>query len=94
MFYLLSFGLVMVLRYALTIVFTSNHGAFEALYKLDQQGQQELETICQEMVGNLYHLQESSICGKGVSNSFHFQVLTFLQTRQELTNQELTYKPS
>jgi aryl carrier-like protein len=33
-------------------------------------------------------------CGKGVSNSFHFQVLTFLQTTQELTSQEHTYKPS
>jgi hypothetical protein len=83
------------LRYTLTSVFTSNHhGAFKALYKLDQQGQHELESICQEMVGHLYHLQESSICGKGVSNSFHFQVFTFLQTRPVLTNQELTYKPS
>jgi hypothetical protein len=80
--------------YALTSVFTSNHVAFEALYKLDQQGQQEFEMICQEMVGQLYHLQELSICGKGVSNSFHFQVLTFLQTTQELTNQDLIYKPT
>jgi hypothetical protein len=46
------------------------------------------------MMGHLYHLQESSICGKGVSNSFHFQILTFLQTRPALTSQELTYKPS
>jgi hypothetical protein len=81
-------------RYTLTSVFTSNHGAFEALYNLNQQGQQEFESICQEMVGQMYHLQESSICGKGVSNSFHFQVLTFLQTTQELTSQEHIYKPS
>jgi hypothetical protein len=80
--------------YALTSVFTSNESAFEELFKLNQAGQQEFELICQEMVGNLYHLQESSICGKGVSNSFHFQVLTFLQTRQELTSQEHIYKPS
>jgi hypothetical protein len=82
------------LRYTLTSVYTSNEASFEALYKLNQQGQHEFESICQDMVGHLYHLQESSICGKGVSNSFHFQVLTFLQTRQELTSQELTYKPS
>jgi hypothetical protein len=75
-------------------VYTSNEASFEALYKLDQQGQQEFECICQDMVGHLYHLQESSICGKGVSNSFHFQVLTFLQTTQELTNQYLIYKPT
>jgi hypothetical protein len=81
-------------RYALTSIFTSNHGAFEALYKLNQAGQQEFESICQDMMGYLYHLQESSICGKGVSNSFHFQILTFLQTTQELTSQEHTYKPS
>jgi hypothetical protein len=81
-------------RYTLTSVFTSNEASFEALYKLDQAGQHEFESICQEMVGHLYHLQESSICGKGVSNSFHYQVLTFLQTRPVLTNQELTYKPS
>jgi hypothetical protein len=81
------------LRYTLTSLFTSNQAAFEELYKLDQQGQHEFESICQDMVGHLYHLQESSICGKGVSNSFHFQVLTFLQTRPALTNQELTYKP-
>jgi hypothetical protein len=80
--------------YALTSVFTSNHVAFEALYKLDQQGQQEFESICQDMMGHLYHLQESSICGSGVSKSFHYQILTFLQTRPALTNQELTYKPS
>jgi hypothetical protein len=80
--------------YALTSVYTSNEASFEALYKLDQQGQQEFESICQDMVGHLYHLQESSICGKGVSNSFHFQVLTFLQTTQELTNQDLIYKPT
>jgi hypothetical protein len=77
------------LRYTLTSVFTSNQEAFEALYKLHQQGQREFESICQEMVGHLYHLQESSICGKGVSNSFHFQILTFMQTRPVLT-----YKPS
>jgi hypothetical protein len=82
------------LRYTLTSLFTSNQAAFEELYKLDQQGQHEFESICQDMVGHLYHLQESSICGKGVSNSFHFQVLTFLQTTQELTSQEHTYKPS
>ena len=83
------------LRYALTSVFfASNEASFEALYKLDQQGQQEFESICQDMMGHLYHLQESSICGKGVSNSFHFQILTFLQTTQELTSQEHTYKPS
>jgi hypothetical protein len=57
--------------YALTSVYTSNEAAFEELYKLDQQGQQEFEMICQDMVGNLYHLQESSIlCGSGVSKSF------------------------
>jgi hypothetical protein len=83
------------LQYTLTSVYTSsNEPSFEALYKLDQAGQQEFKSICQEMVGHLYHLQESSICGKGVSNSFHFQVLTFLQTTQELTSQEHTYKPS
>jgi hypothetical protein len=81
-------------RYALTSVFTSNQAAFEALYKLNQAEQQEFESICQEMVGHLYHLQESSICGSGVSKSFHYQLLTFLQTTQELTNQELTYKPT
>jgi hypothetical protein len=82
------------LQYTLTSVYTSNQEAFEALYKLDQQGQQEFESICQDMIGHLYHLQESSICGSGVSKSFHFQILTFLQTRPALTNQELTYKPS
>jgi hypothetical protein len=82
------------LRYTLTSVYTSNEAAFEELYKLNQAGQQEFESICQEMVGQLYHLQESSICGKGVSNSFHYQLLTFMQTRPALTNQELTYKPS
>jgi hypothetical protein len=47
----------------LTSVFTSNGASFEAFYKLYQQGQQEFEMICQDMVGNLYHLQELSICG-------------------------------
>jgi hypothetical protein len=83
------------LRYTLNSVYTSNEAAFEELYKLDKKGQHEFESICQEMVGHLYHLQESSICGKGVRNSFHYQILTFMQTRQELTSQEQhTYKPS
>jgi hypothetical protein len=47
-----------------------------------------------KLVGHLYHLQESSICGSGVSKSFHYQILTFLKTRPALTSQELTYKPS
>jgi hypothetical protein len=52
-------------RYALTSVYTSNEASsFEALYKLDQAGQQEFESICQDMVGHLYHLQESSIEAK------------------------------
>jgi hypothetical protein len=46
------------------------------------------------MAGQLYHLQESSICGKCVSKSFHYQLLKKLQTTQELTNQEYAYKPS
>jgi hypothetical protein len=77
--------------YALTSVFTLNQAAFEALYKLNQAEQQEFESICQEMVGHLYHLQESSVCDKSVSNSFHYQLLPFLQTTQELTNQDLIY---
>ena len=33
--------------YALTSVYTSNEASFEALYKLDQQGQHEFQSICQ-----------------------------------------------
>jgi hypothetical protein len=81
-------------RFAGTSVLTSNQDAFEELYKLNQEGQLQFELICQDMAGQLYHLQESSICGKGVSKSFHYQLLTYLQTTRELTNQLIVYKPS
>jgi hypothetical protein len=81
-------------RFARTSVYTSNEAAFEELYKLDQEGQLQFELICQDMAGQLYHLQESSICGKCVRKSFHFQLLTWMQTTKELTNQLIVYKPS
>jgi hypothetical protein len=81
-------------RFGRTSVLTSNQDAFEELYKLNNEGRQQFELICQDMAGPLYHLQESSICGKGVSKSFHYQLLIHLQTTQELTNQEYAYKPS
>jgi hypothetical protein len=81
-------------RFGRTSVLTSNQDAFEELYKLNNEGRQQFELICQDMAGQLYHLQESSICGKGVSKSFHYQLLIHLQTTQELTNQEYAYKPS
>jgi hypothetical protein len=81
-------------RFVRTSIFTPNQCAFEELYKLNNEGRQQFELICQDMAGQLYHLQESSICGKCVSKSFHFQLLTWMQTTQELTNQLIVYKPS